>query len=124
MAAALNISRKKLAQQEQAPPHPNAIDCKRIEKSLATRVRYRYVTPRVLAVENGYKIVSPCCSRNIDKTGGEIDIALVEFDAANAVWRLYHRDHQAQSWVPYGEYPKLHALLAPLMEDSARRFWQ
>jgi hypothetical protein len=124
MAAARSNSRKESSQPTQPPRHPNAVDCKRIEKSLASRARYRYVTPRVVAVENGYQIVSPCCSRNIDKTGGEIDIALIEFAAARDAWRLYHRDHQAQSWVPFGEYPNLRALLAPLLEDSVRRFWQ
>jgi len=124
MAAAFGNSREKSSQQGQAPRHPNAVDCKRIEKSLASRARYRYVTPRVVAVENGYQIVSPCCSRNIDKTGGEIDIALIEFAAPRGAWWLYHRDHQAQSWVPYGEYSNLQALLAPLLKDSARKFWQ
>lgn len=124
MAAAFTNSRKNASPHRLAPPHPNAVDCKRIEKSLASRARYRYVTPRVVAVENGYQIISPCCSRNIDKTGGEIDIALIEFAAGHGEWRLYYRDHEAQFWVPYGEFPNLHELLAPLLEDSARKFWQ
>lgn len=124
MAAAFSNSRNKSPQPGPAPRHPNAVDCKRIEKSLASRARYRYVTPRVIAVENGYWIVSPCCSRNIDKTGGEIDIALIEFIPAEGAWRLYYRDHEAQFWLPFGEYPTLHALLTPLLEDSPRRFWQ
>jgi len=86
MAAAFTRSQKG------APQHPNAVDRKRIEKSLAGRARYKYVTPRVIGVENGYQIVSPCCSRNIDKTGGEIDIAWIEFSTARCRWRLYHRD--------------------------------
>ncbi len=124
MAAASSNSREKSPPLRPAPRHPNAVDCKRIEKSLASRARYRYVTPRVIAAENGYQIVSPCCSRNIDKTGGEINIALIEFAAAEGAWRLYYRDHEAQFWLPFGEYSSLHALLTPLLEDSARKFWQ
>ncbi len=124
MAAAFSKDRKKPSPPGPAPRHPNVVDRKRIQKSLSARARYRYVTPRVIAVENGYQIVSPCCSRNIDKTGGEIDIAVIEFAAARDVWRLYYRDHQAQSWVPYGEYSNLPSLLVPLLEDSARKFWQ
>jgi len=124
MAAALTKSQKSALPQRDVPLHPNAVDRKRIEKSLLNRARYRYVTPRVVAVENGYQIVSPCCSRNIDKTGGEIDIALIEFNAARDRWRLSHRDHQAAAWIPYGEYSNLRELLAPLLEDSAREFWQ
>lgn len=124
MAAALTKSQKSAMPQAHVPRHPNAVDRKRIERSLANRARYRYVTPRVIAVENGYQVVSPCCSRNIDKTGGEIDIARIEFTAARGRWRLYYRDHQAGAWVPYGEYLSLNELLVPLLKDSAREFWQ
>ena len=54
--------------------HPNDVDRKRIERALAARVRYRYVSPEVQADEAGYRIQSPCCSRNVDKAGGTIDI--------------------------------------------------
>ena len=52
--------------------HPNDLDRKRIERALAKRARYRYVLPRVLPEARGYRIESPCCSRNIDAEGGVI----------------------------------------------------
>ena len=46
--------------------HPNDLDRKRIERALKVRKRYRYVTPNVTTTVGGYRIESPCCSRNID----------------------------------------------------------
>jgi hypothetical protein len=124
MAAAFARRGKKPAAQTKIPLHPNDIDRKRIERALAGRARYRYVTPRVSATDSGYRIISPCCSRNIDKTGGEIDIALIEFMPERAKWRLSSRNHANQSWDTYGEFLSLPAVLAPLLEDAERRFWQ
>ncbi len=124
MATALTKGQKGAMPQASPPRHPNAVDRKRIERSLSNRARYRYVTPRVIAVENGYQIASSCCSRNIDKTGGEIDIARIEFAAARGCWRLYYRDHRKRAWVFYGSYLSLDDLLVPLLKDAEREFWQ
>jgi hypothetical protein len=61
--------------------HPNQLDHKRIERALSQRERYRYVTPQVIAddEEHGYRIESPCCSRNVEPAGGIIDIALLKY---------------------------------------------
>jgi hypothetical protein len=48
---------------------------RRIERALRERARYRYVSPRVLRDADGFRIESPCCSRNVDPGGGVIDIA-------------------------------------------------
>lgn len=124
MVAAFARRRKKSAAQSKVPVHPNDVDRKRIEKALARRVRYRYVIPRVYATECGYKIVSPCCSRNIDKNGGEIDIALIRFAPQDSGWSLFSRDHDSKLWIPRGEFSTLAAVLDPLLTDSERRFWQ
>ena len=104
--------------------HPNDVDRKRIERALATRVRYRYVSPDVQADEAGYLIQSPCCSRNVDKSGGVIDIARLEYVAASQVWRLYRKDHAQRAWQFYKEFGALHALLQFLNSDPDRSFWQ
>ena len=57
--------------------HPNDLDRKRIERALKSRKRYRYVTPSVTTTIGGYQIESPCCSRNIDRDGGVVDVALL-----------------------------------------------
>ena len=61
--------------------HPNEFDHKRIERALDQRERYRYVAPQVIADEDehGYRIESPCCSRNVEPAGGIIDIALLKY---------------------------------------------
>lgn len=124
MVAAFARRRKKSTAQTRVPVHPNDVDRKRIEKALARRARYHYVTPRVRASESGYRIVSPCCSRNIDKNGGEIDIALIGFTPQGSGWSLFSRDHGGQVWVACGEFSTLASLLELLVTDSERRFWQ
>jgi hypothetical protein len=57
--------------------HPNELDRRRIERLLKRRKRYRYVSPTVEAVTSGYRVESPCCSRNIDREGGVVDVALL-----------------------------------------------
>lgn len=104
-------------------PHPNAMDQRRIERSLKDRKRYRYVTPEVHGIPGGYEIVSACCSRNVDPAGGIVDIALMLFQPGGT-WNLYRKDHQAGQWVRHGEYPTLAKILELLKEDPERKFWQ
>jgi len=103
---------------------PNEMDLKRIERALKNRKRYRYVKPQVRSMKNGYLITSPCCSRNIDPSGGEIDIARLEFLEENQHWRLFQKDHAEGQWVVYADYPALATILSVLREDPERRFWQ
>jgi len=105
-------------------PHPNEVDCKRIERALAQRHRYRYVSPEVCPSEQGYRIESPCCSRNVDKEGGVIDIALLEYAAASRIWRLHRKDHVHGTWLLYQEFETLAQLLQQLNLDPERIFWQ
>jgi hypothetical protein len=102
---------------------PNEVDEHRILRSLKRRARYRYVSPEVEAEADGYRIVSPCCSRNVDAGGGKIDIARLVCDEQPGVWLLYSRNHVAQSWELQGE-GRLHALLALLCADPQRIFWK
>ena len=87
-------------------------------------MRYRYVTPLLLKTANGYRIQSPCCSRNVDPDGGVIDIALLIFDERKGNWRLLRKDHAVGVWELDSEFPRLAELLAHLSEDAERRFWQ
>ena len=103
------------------------LDRRRIGRALEDRVRYRYVTPQVNLALDGFRIVSPCCSRNIDPAGGKIDIARLEYDGQLAVWRLYSKNHAASDaaseWVLQAE-GRLHELLELLKTDPHRVFWQ
>lgn len=103
--------------------HPNDVDRKRIEKALSGRARYRYVSPEVRAEEGGYRILSPCCSRNIDKEGGVIDIARLEYLPLRKVWLLYRKDHRRDQWDIYAELPSLGDVLELLKCDPLRVFW-
>jgi len=94
----------------------------RLERALRERVRYRYVQPRVLAEDGGYRIESPCCSRNVDPTGGVIDIALLR-PAGAGLWTLFARDHDAARWTPYHQVAPLDSLLDILCVDAERIFW-
>lgn len=102
---------------------PTELDLRRITRGLADRVRYRYVSPTVIAQADGYRVVSPCCSRRIDPHGGEIEIAWIEALAGGASWRLHSRDHAQHRWVAQGEFVRLHELLAKLNRDLERVFW-
>jgi selenocysteine lyase/cysteine desulfurase len=99
------------------------LDRRRIVRALELRGRYRYVTPSVLVEPDGFRIVSPCCSRNIDPEGGTIDIARIEHDAELALWRLYSKNHATLEWLPQAE-GRLHEMLDLLKEDPDRVFWQ
>lgn len=104
-------------------PHPNEVDRKRIEKALADRERYKYVAPKVLPVEEGYLVRSPCCSRSVDPEGGEIDIARLEYQSGD-FWRLYQKDDTSQRWRAHSEYLSLPTLLARLIADPKKEFWR
>lgn len=112
-----------------APPilpdgaHPNELDLRRISRSLDQRRRYRYVTPQVHRAPGGYRIESPCCSRNIVDGGTTIDIAWLEYDAAVGPWRLHRRDHLRGIWVLEGVLDSLQATLEVLNDDPVRVFW-
>lgn len=104
-------------------PHPNELDCKRIQRALAARERYRYVVPSVYPARNGYRIESPCCSRNVDKKGGVIDIALLEYLPRQGLWVLYRKDHVHNLWESYTVLSKLGDMLDLLKCDPLRTFW-
>lgn len=106
------------------PAHPNDFDHRRIERALRSRKRYRYVTPRVAAMRGGYRIESPCCSRNIDPDGGVIDVALLLHDALASCWRLYRKDHARGAWQLHSTHDRLIELLDRLNDDPERSFWQ
>jgi hypothetical protein len=106
------------------PPHPNDLDRKRIERALTSRKRYRYVSPSVFAVTGGYRIESPCCSRNIDPEGGVVDVALLIFDMDRGAWQLFRKDHVHNTWEYHSLYERLVDLLDQLNVDAERKFWQ
>ena len=106
------------------PAHPNELDCRRIERALGSRRRYRYVSPKVSCVTGGYLIKSPCCSRNIDADGGIIDVALLRHDAASATWQLFRKDHRTGAWELHGIHQRLASVTDVLNADSERVFWQ
>lgn len=104
--------------------HPNELDRKRIERALKTRRRYRYVSPSVAPVTDGYRIESPCCSRNIDPDGGTVDVALLRYDASNALWQLFRKDHKGGGWKLHNTYDRLIVAVDEVNIDPARTFWQ
>ena len=104
--------------------HPNEFDRMRIERALKSRQRYRFVTPRVAQVDGGYKVESPCCSRNIDRSGGVIDVALMLHDADRSQWQLFRKDHRTESWLLDGDHQRLNDALQRLNADPERIFWQ
>jgi len=117
------IAEKNAIYVTEACPHPNEVDRKRIEKTLAERERYKYVSPKVLPDIEGYLVRSPCCSRTIDPNGGEIDIARIEFQSGD-FWRLYRKNDETGYWHAHSEYTSLNALLARLVADPKREFWR
>lgn len=106
------------------PAHPNDLDRKRIERALASRRRYRYVSPIVMFATAGYHVKSPCCSRNIDKDGGVIDVALFCHDAVSGAWRLFWRNHAKQVWELHSVHQRLNTAIDELNADPERTFWQ
>ncbi|MBC7103323.1 MAG: hypothetical protein H5U13_08905 [Parvibaculum sp.] len=106
------------------PRHPNDLDRKRIEYALKERKRYRYVLPRVLATDGGYRIESPCCSRNVDAEGGIVDVALIEYREEADLWHLYRKNHMDGTWEFHSTHGRLHELVERLNSDVERKFWQ
>lgn len=94
----------------------------RMQRALRERVRYRYVQPQILREGDCFRIQSPCCSRNVDSSGGLIDIALLIPNGANS-WSLCSRDHANQTWVAQLRGQPIDALLDALCVDDARQFW-
>jgi hypothetical protein len=94
----------------------------RLERALRERVRYRYVQPRVLREGESFRIQSPCCSRNVDPSGGMIDIALLVPHTAQR-WCLLSRDHDSNRWIARFENKALDELLDLLCIDDERQFW-
>jgi hypothetical protein len=103
---------------------PNELDLRRIVRMLEKRARYRYVTPMVDTCENGYRIQSPCCSRNIDAAGGVIDVAWLEYDVPLNAWKLYRKDHAQNRWQFYLQAQRLGDAIDALNLDPERLFWQ
>jgi hypothetical protein len=104
--------------------HPNDLDRKRIERALKTRKRYRYVTPHVATTIGGYRIESPCCSRNVDPDGGVVDVALLLHDPDSARWQLFRKDHEKSLWQLDSTHERLPLALERLNVDPERTFWQ
>jgi hypothetical protein len=94
----------------------------RVVRALRQRTRYRYVRPCVLREGPGYRVESPCCSRNVDPAGGTIDIALLLPDGAQR-WCLLARDHAQGRWTPKLEHVPLALALDALCADAERVFW-
>ncbi len=132
------------ARRRPPPPPGPVIDLvrARIEQALATRQRYQYVRPRVEREGQGWKIVSPNCSRNIDREGGDIAIAwLVPAHAGEhqsrvaaqaglgqshgraGTWLLHARDHAHGVWRLEGEGLTLAQALQRVCEDPLRVYW-
>lgn len=95
----------------------------RIARALKGRTRYRYVKPQVVAEGEGWKIISPCCSRRVDPHGGIIDIAWIE-PLGDGRWRLNARDHARACWQPVVDSRQLQVLLDHLCADPQQEFWK
>ncbi|WP_407185426.1 DUF3024 domain-containing protein [Bradyrhizobium centrosematis] len=104
--------------------HPNELDRKRIERGLCARKRYLYVSPSVRPVRGGYLIESPCCSRNVDKNGALVDVALILYDAVSGIWKLFRKNHAVGTWEFYSLYHRLAPAIDELSADPERLFWQ
>lgn len=94
----------------------------RIQRALRERVRYRYVQPQVLREGSGWRIASPCCSRNVDPAGGVIDVAWLQ-RLPRGGWRLHARDHARDAWLRHSESDQLVELLDTICLDPERLFW-
>lgn len=99
------------------------LDRRRIQQALEQRARYKYVAPRIEREGDGWKIVSPNCSRTVDPSGGEIDIAWFE-PGSDGGWRLHARNHPQQCWDLKAAGLTLPQALAIVCEDAAREYWQ
>jgi hypothetical protein len=104
-------------------PELTEFERKQIERALARRKRYRYVSPSVRMVPNGILVESPCCSRRVDTAGGMVDVALLQ-RLPSGQWRLYCKDHVAANWKVHTHHARLTDLLDALKSDPDRIFWQ
>lgn len=120
----LGTATRKAAPAKRMPRHPNEMDAMRVTRVIEQRERYRYVSPAVKSVENGYLVRSPCCSRNVDPDGGEIDIAWLDWNERQQEWILLRKDHKADCWVEDSRYARLGELLMRLNADPQKVFWQ
>lgn len=93
---------------------------RRVVRALRARRRYRYVKPEVRREGDGFLVLSPCCSRNVDAEGGVIPIAWLQ--RAGYGWRLVRRDHANGQWVSCRE-GSLASVLELLCDDPERVFW-
>jgi len=109
---------------DSANRQPNELDLRRIIRMLSKRARYRYVSVKVMAVDGGYRILSPCCSRAIDHTGGMIDIARIEYDETHSIWKLFGKDHTQNEWQLRLCSERLKQVMECLNNDPERLFWQ
>lgn len=110
-----------------APPDPTAAQVVGfmrpfIERALKERVRYRYVQPVVLHEGEGFRIEAPCCSRNVNREGGVIDIALLA-PSPDGRWALHRRDHTSGTWVLADGALNLGEALDTVCVDAERTFW-
>ena len=105
-------------------PRAQVVDLmqRRLERALRERVRYRYVTPSVQREGDTFRIQSPCCSRNVDPSGGMIDIALL-VPHEDGRWCLCARDHVNKTWVARFQAEPLDVLMDLLCVDNEREFW-
>jgi len=122
----VNARRNRPASRRGPPPAAGAnvfaLDASRIHVALARRGRYRYVRPRVERESEGWKIVSPNCSRNVDPAGGDIDIAWF-LPLGEGRWLLHARDHAARAWRATCGTRSLDAALSLVCEDADRVYW-
>lgn len=99
------------------------LDAHRIRLALDGRSRYQYVTPRVEPEGTGWKVISPNCSRNILRDGGEVAIAWFE-PLSEGRWQLHARDHARACWVLKATGLTLAQALAIVCDDPERAYWQ
>lgn len=119
-------SRRGGPRRRRSPPNDGSLlslDRLRIERALPRRERYKYVQPRVEPEGEGWKIVSPNCSRNIDAQGGDINIAWFSPNGQGR-WLLYARDHVQQRWVLRRAGLTLADALVLVCADTDREYWQ
>jgi hypothetical protein len=98
------------------------LDRLRIARALRRRIRYKYVQPRVeAAADGGWVVISPNCSRNVERDGGDIPIAWLQ--PIEAGWLLHRRQHAERRWSAFACARSLPPLLDLLVLDSQREFW-
>ena len=107
-----------------ATSQPNEMDLRRVIRAIRDRARYRYVTPTVSAVADGYLIRSPCCSRTVAPDGSAIDVARLCWNETPPGWRLLRKDHRLDRWIEDSRHARLVDLFDRLNADPQKLFWQ